>query len=1140
MIDLLRLKTSHDFSLYKQGTLSRRIERRMAILGVRSGQSYLELLRTDPTAVDLLVKDLLIHVTGFFRDPKAFEVLAEKVLPELVKAHPPGRSLRVWVPACSTGEETYSIAMLLIEAIVAAKRNIKLQVFASDVDEGAVNVARAGLYPESIEADVTPERLARFFTKERQGYRVVRDLRQAVVFTVQDLLADAPFSRIDLVSCRNLLIYLLPDVQEKVISLFHFALREDGVLLLGNAETVGRLSTHFLTISKQQRIYRHVGKSQPGEVQFPIATTDVTRALWSRAARPAVSQQSRLGDMARQVLADIYVPVSVLVNHKHECLHSFGATDRYLQVTAGEPSRDLIAMARDGLRAKLRSALHRAAKERALTTINGAKLMRERKSVAVSISVRPTAIEGEELMLVSFVDQPPHEPPTKRRTGGSKAASVRVGELEGELDATRKELEGAILDLEVANEDHKAVNEEAMSVNEEYQSSNEELETSKEELQSLNEELTTLNHQLQETLDQQRNTTNDLRNIMNCSDVATLFLDTNLNIRFFTPATTSLFRLLASDIGRPLADFTRHFVDDTILADALTVLANLVPLGCEVRTEAGAWYMRRILPYRTVDDRIDGVIITFADISEMKAAEDRIVAARAEADSIINAIRQPLVVLDEQLRVVAAGRSFYSAFGATPEDTLGKRLWNADSHHLDVPALHAFLHRIRSEGNAIDNYEIEIDMPPLGRRRLLLDASDIPTEPGSPRRILVAIDDVTERKQAETALGAAKADAEHANVGKSRFLAAASHDLRQPLQTISLMQGLLLKRVDDTATLELIGKLGDTVGAMSGMLNTLLDINELEAGNVVPVLADFPIDAMLDALETEFAYHTAAKGLVWRVVRCGMSVHCDRNLFEQMVRNLLSNAVKYTEHGKILIGCRLRGDSLRLEVWDTGIGIPTDQLQGIFEEFSQLNNPARERRLGLGLGLSLVQRLGGLLGITVDVRSRPGSGSVFSVEVPLAPGARSAWLAARKPHAATTTPSLGSLLIIEDDPMLCDLLELLFQDEGHQVAAARDGPQALALVASGKSRPDIILADYNLPGGMNGLQAVMDLRQMLHGDIPAVIMTGDISDSTSQAIAPTNCLQLNKPVKSSELTSLVQRLLAAPRPAALATVGSRA
>ena len=499
IIELLRQKTSHDFTLYKPGTLSRRIERRMAILGVQDGESYLTLLRADPAAIDLLAKDMLIHATRFFRDPRAFEILEEKVIPELVRRHPEDRALRVWVPGCSTGEETYSIAMLFIEAIAAAKRDIKLQVFASDVDDGALGTARAGIYPELIEADVAPARLARFFVKTERSYRVVRELRQTVVFTVQNLLAHASFSRLDFVSCRNLLIYLLPEVQERVISLFHSALREDGILLLGNSETVGKLGTYFAPISKRQRIYRHVGHGQPIEVAAAVAGTEVRPADLPRVAEPSAPAPppaaASLGDLAARLLALAYVPASVLVNDKHECLSVFGATDRYLQATAGGPNRDVIAMAYEGLGAKLESALQRAAADRAPATVVAAKMIRNGESVAVGICVRPTEIEGQELLLVSFVDEP--KPKRPRRAGPTKAASARTAALEQDLDATRKELGGAIRDLEIAHEDHQAINEEAMTVNEEYQSSNQELKDSKEELRSSNEELELSKQELQ-------------------------------------------------------------------------------------------------------------------------------------------------------------------------------------------------------------------------------------------------------------------------------------------------------------------------------------------------------------------------------------------------------------------------------------------------------------------------------------------------------------------------------------------------------------------------------------------------------------------------------------------------------------------
>src|SRR6185312_10557388 len=499
-------------------------------------------------------------------------------------------------------------------------------------------------------------RLARFFIKEDHSYRVVPALREVAVFTVQDVLADPPFSRLDLVCCRNLLIYLRPEAQEKVLRLFHFALREGGILFLGGSETVGRLNDLFEPIAKAQRIYRHVGRVRPGEVDFPVAAA-AARPLGLPRAQKRMPQSPRLGEVAQRLLLETYAPASVLINRHNECLYYLGATDRYLRVGSGEPSRDLMAMVRDGLRNKLRAAIHRAGKERARAVITGAQVRHEGKTAAVSIAVQPLQSDREELLLVSFIEEPKR--PKKSRQSVEAAEDVsRAAELESELEATRRELQDTIRDLEAANEQQKVVNEEALSVNEEFQSTNEELVTSKEELQSLNEELTALNGQLHETLERQRSTSNDLQNILYSSDVATLFLDGNLNIRFFTPAAKSLFHIIATDIGRPLADLTPLAADTTLLSDARAVLTDLMPLRHEIDAGNGIWYNRRILPYRTHDNRIEGVVITFADISEAKAAERRIEAARAYSDSVINTVRQPLVVLDQELRIVSGNDAF--------------------------------------------------------------------------------------------------------------------------------------------------------------------------------------------------------------------------------------------------------------------------------------------------------------------------------------------------------------------------------------------------------------------------------------------------------------------------------------------------
>jgi two-component system, chemotaxis family, CheB/CheR fusion protein len=1130
IIDLLAAKTLHDFSLYKQGTLQRRIERRMAMAGIESGAGYLQVLREDSGERELLAKDLLINVTHFFRDPAAFELLGGQIIPELIQRQTLDRPLRIWVPGCSTGEEAYSITMLFLEQIAAAKRSIKLQVFASDIDPDSVAFARNGMYPESIEADVTPARLARFFTKEDHSYQVVRELREALVFTSQSLLADAPFSRLDLISCRNLLIYLGPEAQRKILSLFHFALHEEGVLFLGSSETVGSVSDRFEPISKKHRIYRHIGRSRPGEVEFPRGTNAVGRFLANSLAQQAMPRRLGFGELSQRALVEAYAPASVLINAKHEGLYYFGSMDRYLKVVSGEGTRDVLAMAREGLCAKLRSAIRRAKQDHARVTVTGAQLKREERSVGVSITARPVEGDNEELFLVSFIDDPTPEL-SLVRPGESAADASHVAQLEQELAATREDLQSAIRDLEMATEEHKAINEEAMSVNEEYQSTNEELETSKEELQSLNEELTALNSQLHETVEQQRATSDDLQNILVSTDLATIFLDADLNIRFFTPAAKSLFNIIASDVGRPLSDLTRRFEDGDLLPDARAVLASHTPVRREVKADDSAWFMRGTLPYRSKDGQVEGLVITFAGISEIKAAEREIEIARAYLDSIIATIRQPLVVLDEDLRVISASSSFHRIFSIKPEDLIGRRLLAA-ADHLDVPALHDFLTSIQARGTTINDQEVEMELPGLGRRAFSMSARVLRDEPSAKRKILVAVVDVTDVKREGKALELAKSEAERANVGKSRFLAAASHDLRQPLQTISLLQGMLEKRIRDEPTLKLVHRLDETVNSMSSMLDKLLDINQLEAGIVRPTIIDFPSKHLLDELRTEFKYHTETIGLDWRVVSGSLTVRSDRRLLEQIMRNLLSNAVKYTTDGKLLLGCRRRGDNLRIEVWDTGPGIPELELQAIFEEFHQLDNPARERSKGLGLGLAIVQRLADLLGHKIDVRSRVGAGSVFTIEVPLGRPELAELPTPSQREAEKSTPTRGTVLIVEDDPAVLEMLQLLFDAEGHRTLVAADGNRALEVAAQRSTVLDLIIADYNLPEGLNGLETIARLQGQAQHAIPAIILTGDISTDSLRQIAGHGCVHLNKPVRAKELTRLAQRLIAKPRSAA--------
>ena len=1032
IVELLRARNGHDFAPYKRGTLERRIERRMALArgdpGPRGNDdlvnrrdtagrpddtraSYLARLRSDSTELDLLAKDLLIHVTSFFRDPAAYDALAKQVIPGLLQGRPADQPLRIWVAGCSTGEEVYSLVILFQEAIAAAGNDgknsgLKLQIFASDIDAAAVATAREGLYPPSIASDISVARLARFFTKEDgQGYRVLPDLRGSVVFTVQNLLTDPPFSRIDLISCRNLMIYLGPEAQAKAISLFHFALKTGGVLLLGSAEAVGDTDDRFELVDKGARLYRHVGRSRPGDLSFAATATDNPRAgRLGRLADPAriLSRQMVQAELCRQAVLDQHAPAAVLCNAQHECLYSLGPIDRYLRVAPGHVTPDVLAMARGALRSRLRSALTRAAKESSRVTLPGGRVMLDGRAMLFNIDVQPLPSDGEKLLLICFVDAPTSAQASPKAPSSGDAS--RIAELERELEAARAELEEGARSLEASGEEQRAIDEEALSVNEEYQSTNEELLTSKEELQSLNEELTALNSQLHETLERQRTTSNDLQNILYSTDVATLFLDRKLNIRFFTPATQALFKVIPGDVGRPLADLHSLATDTDLPADATAVLASLDPVEREIETAGGTWFRRRILPYRTETHDVEGVVITFTDI--------------------------------------------------------------------------------------------------------------------------------TRRKQAASALEEAKSGAEAANLAKSRFLAAASHDLRQPLQTLALLQDLLAKAVVGDKAVGLVKRQDETLNSMSGMLDTLLDLNQIEAGVVKAELKDCGIGGLLDRLCNELTYHAQAKGISLRAVPCSATIRTDPRLLEQMLRNLVTNAVKYTDRGRVLLGCRRRGGTLRIEVWDTGIGIPERELQAVFDEYHQIGNEARERERGLGLGLSIVKRLGGLLGHRVTVRSRLGKGSVFIIEVPrllnsLLPSQRQLSpppIDATEVAAPSDGPRTGHILVVEDDPDLRDLLRQLLQDEGHEVEVAPNGQSAVDKIADASFRIDLVIADYNLPGGMTGLQVASRLRESFV-DVPAIILTGDISTGTLHDVASHRLTQLTKPVKPSQLIRTVGDLL---------------
>lgn len=754
VLALLRTRAGRDFRHYKPGTLLRRIHRRMGLNGVLAIGDYVDLLRATPAEIEALVKDLMISVTGFFRDPEAWKALDETVLAPLVAARDDDTPVRIWVPACATGEEAYSVAMLLVERAEASNKRLDIKVFATDGRDDNLERARVGLYAEGAVATVPPERLLRFFDKLDGHYQVKRDLRELVVFATHSLLRDPPFSRLDLVSCRNLLIYLGPAAQKRALALLHFALREGGHLFLGNAESVGQQDDLFEPVSKKWRIYRRLGPTRRGILDFP-ALPALTRTR--QVDEPGKSEESRSparpAELARRALLDRFAPASVLVDGKGHALWFHGETGDYLAPPPGEPSRDLLAMARGGLRGKLSEGLRRAAREKRPVTLH-ARVRLGGSMQAATVIVAPVAApEGSSsLLLVSFCKaEAPHSPAVAAggRSDGHEGASARAS-FEDELETTRAELQDTIDRLGGANEALKAANEEVTSMNEELQSTNEELETSQEEMQSFNEELQTLNSQLQHKVQEVEDASDRLSNLLAGSDVATVFLDETLCIMWFSPASTKLLDLMPSDIGRPIKNFALKVADEALLRDAEVVLRDLGGIDAEVRSDAGRWYLRRLLPYRTHDNRIAGVVVSFFDITARKQATDAVDEARIYAETIIETVRHPILVLDRELRVQSINPAFCEAFACPEEASAGYLLHELDHGAWDIPELRHLLQAVLTDDKPFQGFAVKHQFPRLGLRSMLLNARKLVRRGGDQRDlILLAIEDVTARVDAE-------------------------------------------------------------------------------------------------------------------------------------------------------------------------------------------------------------------------------------------------------------------------------------------------------------------------------------------------------------------------------------------------------
>jgi two-component system, chemotaxis family, CheB/CheR fusion protein len=749
---LLRAQTGHDFSLYKPNTVWRRVERRMDVHRLDHISKYVRYLQGNPREVETLFKELLIGVTRFFRDPEAFDILKEKILPGYLGDRPKKDALRVWVPGCSSGEEAYSVAMIMSECAEALDRRFDMQIFATDIDADAIAVARAGIYPESIAADVNPDRLGRFFSKEDNAYRVKKSVREMLIFAPHNIIKDPPFTKLDLICCRNLLIYLDSVLQKKLLPLFHYSLKPKGILFLGSSETIGASVNLFSVSDRKWKIFIRKDRASGGRniLEFPpMPPAEKPLDMYRRKGG-----ETGIRGLAEGFLIKSYAPPSVLVNEDGNIQYIHGRTGKYLEPAQGEAKFNILDMAREGLRVELSRALRKAIAEKQDVVCRSLRVRINGDVQSVDLFVKPVRERGVPfgLLMVVFEDVESHGKAMEAEAQGQskKKSPKRLEVVKQELEWTKESLQGTIEEMETINEALSATNEELQSTNEELQSANEELETSKEEQQSLNEELVTVNTELQSKVDELSRVNDDMRNLLDSTEIPTIFLDSELKIKRFTSHAARVVHLIPSDIGRPIRHVVSNLKYGNLAEDAEEVLRKPGLKELEVEGKDGRWYLMRILPYRTIDNAIDGVVFSFLDIYDRKTAAEKIESlnrslqeSRDYAEAIIATLREPLLVLNDDLRVISANRSFYRTFQVNPGSTEGRFIYDLGNRQWDISGLRELLEKIIPENNVFEDYEVEHRFPDIGFRKMRLNARKIATEKAGKALILIAIEDVT-------------------------------------------------------------------------------------------------------------------------------------------------------------------------------------------------------------------------------------------------------------------------------------------------------------------------------------------------------------------------------------------------------------
>lgn len=1118
---LLRRHFGVDFSLYKPSTLARRMERRMTLQNTESLVDYVKMLETDPDELDHLYRDLLVEVTQFFRDKDAFDFLKNDVIPKLFEQASPDDGLRIWVPGCATGEEAYSLAMLFHEYAQAHKRNIDVKIFATDVHRSSLEAASAGIYREASVADMPRAYLERYFVHKRNQFVVNQDVRKLVIFAPHNLTKDPPFTKLDLISCRNVLIYLNPATQRKVLTLFHFGLRTGGIMFLGPSESVSELEEEFDAVDRHWKIFRKRRdiRLHPGTGLATMPLSETAMLL-----RHQVVTQGKGDPQFPEVYESLltrYVPPSLLLNEHHELVHSFGNARTYLQVPEGKATSDVLKMLDNPLRIAVSSALHQAAKSNKPIVYTGVRTKIGDHDGLMKVSVVPLPNKRTQSNFFQVCLEPEEAPPVIEpvQTFDVQGESAeRISSLERELMYTKEHLQSTIEELETSNEELQSTNEELVASNEELQSTNE-------ELHSVNEELYTVNAEHQRKIEELVQLTSDMDNLLASTDIGTIFLDLEMNIRKFTPAVGRLFNLLPHDVGRPLKHISNNLqFDNTVLLSMIERMhAQGKAVEQEIETPQHHYFLLRVLPYRSQNGQVAGTVLTFIDITAVKEAKQELGVSQRRLDAVLENSTAIIFVKDLGGHYTLINRSFTNLVSSqsrgpspTPEGRWEPTAIVGKTDYELFPATvvqcRLDLDRRVTEGGQVVEAEEAFSLA-AGPRTFLTTRFPLRDDHDRVYAVAGISTDITDRKRAED-------EAREALARRDQFLAMLSHELRNPLSAILNATQVLEKGSDDEKLHhEARDVIQRQVGQMSRLLDDLLDVtriaqNRIRLQRVALDLRDIVSEAVAVVKSTYESAHLALEAEVGENV---LPVFGDAARLQQMLVNLLMNAAKYTPAGgKVLLTIQTTSDQIEIRVKDTGVGIRPEMLEKVFDLFVQANETLDRAEGGMGVGLTLVRTIAEMHGGSVRALSEGvGKGSEFVVCLPLSTETPSA-----PAPAPQTRTDAASVVIIEDNADSRRMLEAMLKLDGYAVHSAASGGEGLAAIL--ELRPQVAIVDIGLPE-MDGYQVAKQVREAISKeDLFLIALTGYGRPEDRRAVQEAGFDEhLVKPLKPHELARVL-------------------